>query len=323
MAGEKKLQNALLAKEQIEGFLANLEKLNREGSVAQEQYDLLKQDYDQRLMSATSEVTALKVHISQELEKNQKDLEAYKWELSKLETRYKVGELSLQNYTGCDHKLRLSIDKTESKIAELKRLKEAESSSNIIGHMGVPIVRGMSTVSEAQKKVAASVPQKAKEIKTAIPQGLSFAGFVYPKEEIITPRTKLLELVGGFFLMISVFMKWISTVHIFGISWSFSGSDLSEAITAAGIICGIISIGTAFLAQPKARGILHIGMGAIAIIVFLAVWFSGPSLSELGEWGKLIEGTVKGMMVLREGVYLLIISAIAIIVGGLLDFKKG
>jgi len=124
MAGEaKKLQNALLVKEQIEGFLANLEKLKAEGSVAQEQYDLLKQDYDQRLKSAVSEVTTLKVHISQELEKNQKDSEAYKWELSKLEARYKVGELSLQNYTRVDHKLRRSIDEVESKIAELKRLR--------------------------------------------------------------------------------------------------------------------------------------------------------------------------------------------------------
>ena len=297
----RKLQKAFLIKEETEGFLANLEKLKTEDSVSKEQYESMKGDYDQRLTAATSEITALKVQFSRQLEEAKRDLDANKWELGKLETRFKVGELSLENYQSLDRKTRRKIEKMEGRIAELDRLIKAESFTDIAGYAAIP-------------------SQKAGRI--SVPEGAAFTEFITSGEEITTPRTKVLGLVGGLLLIISVFLKWIALGEFFGMSVSFSGSDLSGGIAAAGMICGLICIGAAFLAQPKARGIVYIGAGTLAIIVFLVTWFSGPSPSELGGLGEAMEEAIKEMIIIREGVYFYIISAIAVIIAGIVDFRR-
>lgn len=62
-------------------------------------------------------------------------------------------------------------------------------------------------------------------------------------------------------------------------------------------------------------------MGAIAVIVLLTTWFEGPSI-EMGESGKALEEAVREMITIREGLYLYGISAIALIAGGVLEFKE-
>ncbi|MBN2461984.1 MAG: hypothetical protein JXB43_00095, partial [Dehalococcoidia bacterium] len=94
----KKLAEAFTAKDEIEGFLINLEQLRADNSITEEQYLATRKEYYRKLGLATSDIAGIKNEFREQLEANQRDIEAYKQELSNLEVRHRVGELSLEGY---------------------------------------------------------------------------------------------------------------------------------------------------------------------------------------------------------------------------------
>ena len=295
----KRLKEALLLKEETKGFLTNLEKLKRKGTVEQEQYDSIKADYQERLKAATSEITEIKVQLSQQLENEKKDRDNHKLELGNLETRFKVGELSLDSYQGQERKIKRKIEKIEEGMAELQRLIKAKSASDVSEYADVPAPK---------KSKAPSTTRSRTRTKTRVSPRITFTEFISSAEEITTPKTKVVGMIGGLLLFISVFLNWKSTGEYFGVSAGISGSEVSGAITAFGIICGLVCIGTALLAQPRARGVLYMLAGALSMLIFLVVWFSSSILA-------LFE-------VVREGVFFYILPVIAIFIAGVVDFRR-
>jgi hypothetical protein len=291
----RKLQEAFLLKEETKGFLANLEKLKKKGTVEQEQYDSIKSDYAQRLKEATTEITEIKVQLSQQLDDEKRERDNHKLELGNLETRFKVGELSLDSYQGQERKIRRKIEKIEDGMAELERLIKAKSSSGISEYADIP----------ARKKGKALSTKRG---RTRASTGVASSGFISSAEEIFTPKTKVVGMIGGLLLFISVFLNWKSTGEYFGVSFGISGSDVSGAITAFGIICGLICIGTALLANSRARGVLYMVASALSILIFVVVWFSSSILSEFE--------------VVREGVFFYILPVVAIFIAGIVDFRR-
>jgi len=68
---------------------------------------------------------------------------------------------------------------------------------------------------------------------------------------------------------------------------------------------------------------LYIGAGAVALITFLVIWLSGPSVPvELSEFGQSLQQELLEMVTIREGLYLYIASAIAIIASGVLSLRR-
>jgi len=311
----KKLQDVFSLKEECETYLANLEELGQEDSVSQELYASMKENYQRRIAQATAEIARIKGGLTGELEDRQRHLEAYELELKRVSLRLKVGELSLDAYLPAERKLRRSLKETESEKEEIRRLLAAESSIEVQDYRGVPI-----------QKIAAPKIEKARpprEAKPEIPQARAFPSFVTSANQIATPRTRLLALIGGVVLIVSIFLKWVSTKAIFGISLAFSGSDLSTVIFVVAIACGIIALVTTFLAQSRHRGILCIAAGAVALIALLVVWLSGPSVPvELSEFGQSLQQELMEIMTIREGLYLYVISAIAVLVSGVLDSRR-
>ena len=300
-----KLQKPFLAKEETERFLANLDKLKSEGTITEEQYNFVKEDYNQRLAAANSEIAQQRVELTSRVGDCQTSLATNKLELERLGLRFKVGELPLERYQRLDRKVRKRISKTEAEIAELERLLKANSSSDI----GVPPTK-LTKVGAGRERFS-------------IPEASSFTTFISSLEEVKSPRTRLLALAGALFLFISVFMPWASA-EAFGFSISVSGLDLSGHLGAAGIICGLLGIAAAFLAESEARGFVHILVGTIPLIVLLIVnLFSSSSLEEFGEYGKLIEGMIKGLVTSREGFVFYIVAAIAVICGGVFERREG
>lgn len=162
--------------------------------------------------------------------------------------------------------------------------------------------------------------------------------FISSLEEVAEPRVKLMGLVGGFLLLISVFLPWESLSYMI-YSISFSGLSLSGVIGATGIIAGLLCILAVFLANTKATGMGHIAMGALALFVMLAVWFSQPTIHYGGlpsgafpegfpkeEWERMIrelEEGLSGIVHLQAGFFLYILSSIIVILGGLLELREG
>jgi len=343
----KRLAQFFTTKEEVDGFLSNMEKLKAEGSVTEEQYTKFKQEYQQRLNTIASEIAQVKSNIKKELETVQRDIETYRWELGKVETKYKVGELSLDKYHSAERDLRARLDELETTAAELTRLIEANSSADI----GVAVKRPAAaaappaitteplscpkcgarlrptasfcnkcgtpvTYQEVPSSGRSATPtKKGKPSKTKTPRPPFFTTAMPSVQNLLTPRTKLVALSGGVLLLISVFLPWIAPSELMGKGLgSASGIGYSAIIGASGIVCGLVALTTTiFLSVPKARGIMQIVMGSVALVALLAIVLTG--VLPLNEYTLTL-------IVIREGLYLYGISALILIIAGPIEMRQ-
>jgi MFS family permease len=136
---------------------------------------------------------------------------------------------------------------------------------------------------------------------------------VAPAEEgLLRPRTKIAALIGGALLLISVFLPWMAASEKVGKELgSASGMRISMIIGAAGIIGGLVAIGSAFFPSAKARSAVQIVMAVLALAALPAIVFMGilPLLSEYA----------RSLFVLKEGLYLYAIAAVLLIIVGSLE----
>jgi len=317
---ERELQEAYSKKEKAESLLSNLEKLKEERAIDETQYESMKSEYTQMLNSADTEIERIKNDISRELESTQKDLDIYNQELNNLEVRFKVGELSGDMYRKSEQRTRGKIERAQAGLSELKRLLESKTSADVGGAVEV---RREGKKAKAVTAAGAGVNIPAVEnITSSIreTEASDFTEFVTTFEEVTTPRTKLIGLIGGVLMIISLFLPWAS-ISLF-VQFNFSAFDLHGGLAAMGLIGGIICVLAAFLERSNARGILHVVMGTLALLVLLIVWLSAPSISGAEELiGEIMEEVMK-MITIREGLYLYIVSSIVVIIGGLFELGE-
>ena len=301
----KRLVELFAAKDEAESLLANLEELKVSGAISERQYTTLRDEYEQRLNAATSEIVQIRSVLKKQLETAKRDLETYKFELGRLEVKHKVGELPLNKYQSSERKLRAAIEQLESTTGELKRLVDAKSSSDI----GAPSAKKAAAGKEIKLPKTKKMP-KAKAAATP-----SLARVVPVEEGFLKPRTKIAALVGGALLLISVFLPWIAASAKLGKELgSQSGISASIIIGAAGIVFGLVAIGSAFFTNHKARGAVQIVMAVLALAVLPAMVLTGviPLLSEYA----------RTLVVIREGPYLYAIAAILLIIAGSLELRR-
>jgi hypothetical protein len=194
----KKLAGAFAVKDEIEGFLANLEQLKADGSITEEQYVATRQEYYKRLGQATSDIARIKNELQEQLEVSQRDIEARGQELGNLEVRHRVGELSLERYQSSEQKLRAEIKKLERRSEELTALIQAGSAADIGAPARKPKVPPAETGVLAKKPVAAAreplPPAKAAPpTKAAAPI----------RSGRLSPG-KLLAIIGGAVVVIAI-----------------------------------------------------------------------------------------------------------------------
>jgi len=134
---ERELQEAYSKREKAERLLSNLENLKKEGAIDEAQYESMKSEYTQMLNSANTEIEQIKSEISKELESTQRDLNIYKQELSNLEVRFKVGELSADAYRKLEQRTRSKLERTQAKVSELKRLLDSKTSADVGGYVEI------------------------------------------------------------------------------------------------------------------------------------------------------------------------------------------
>jgi len=146
MREEKVLQEAYSKKEKYEKLLSNLEKLREEGSVTDEQYESMKSNYIRIINEATSTIEQIKNRIRSDIERGEKTIEVYEQELRNLEARFKVGELSADEYRKSEQRARDKIEKERARILELKRLLESKSSADVGGYIEVVERKGAKAI---------------------------------------------------------------------------------------------------------------------------------------------------------------------------------
>lgn len=127
----KNLKLAYTTLEANQGYLANLEKLKAEGSVPDDQYEAMKDEYSRKIPPAESEIKAIKNRLERELDSAKKELVSVKKDLDTLSTRNKVGEIPLEKFKSMDSKLRRSIEQIENNIIEYDMLLKASCAADI------------------------------------------------------------------------------------------------------------------------------------------------------------------------------------------------
>jgi len=127
----KGLKTAFTTLEANQGYLANLERLKAEGSLPNDQYATMKDEYNRRIPPAESEIKAIKNTIERDLDVAKKELGMVKKELDTLSTRTQVGEIPLEKFKGMDTKLRRKIAQIENDISEYENLLKAKCAADI------------------------------------------------------------------------------------------------------------------------------------------------------------------------------------------------
>src|SRR4030042_1264766 len=132
MADElKNLAKAFFGKEDTEKFLTNLEKLKADGSLTSDMYSGMKAEYEQRLNASVLEIERLKKDFSRQLAAVHQEHETYQQELTRLEVKYKIGELSEDSYSSSRQKIQTTIARLEQLSGELNALVAARSSADL------------------------------------------------------------------------------------------------------------------------------------------------------------------------------------------------
>jgi predicted nucleic acid-binding Zn-ribbon protein len=133
----KGLHAAFTTLEANQSYLKNLEKLKADGSVQNDQYESMKDEYSRKISPAESEIKAIKNRVEREMEAVKKELEVLKKDLDNLSTRNKVGEVPLEKFRSMDAKIRRRIEQIENETAEFENLLKATCAADIWqGHPG-------------------------------------------------------------------------------------------------------------------------------------------------------------------------------------------
>ena len=301
MANEaKRLIAALAAQDQIKGYIANLEKLKEDGSVTEEQYTTTRAEYDQRLAAGSSEVEALKTDLGRQLETTKRDLETYRFELGRVEARYKVGEIPLARFRTEDKKLRAQIGQLEQSEKELAELVSADSAAGLTA----PATKAKSTTPSRSSRP--TTPKMSGAPARTAPSAPSFH---MSAAGIPGSKLRIAALIAAVVLLVSIRMPWLAASEMLGTDLgSEAGVSVSFLAGLGGLILGIGSIVAAFFVSGRTRGVFHLVAGALA----LAALGAAVGLGEL----PLLDAYFRQLVILREGFYAYVATAVALAMRG-------
>lgn len=312
----KKLVAALVKRDQVAGFLSNLEKLGADGSVSEGHYALIRREYEQRVEAASSEIERLKGELKRQLEIARRDIQVYEWELGKVEVRYRAGELTLEKYQNSERKLRRAREKLEQQCEEFARLIAASSSADC-GAAAVEAAT-VSGVSARLSRMSASLREirlpRVKLPRAKRPELPSLSGRAVASRGVLKPRSRLVALIAGSLLIISLLLPWLAPTEALGSGLgSIPGRYISPVILVGGIACGLVVIASSLFLAPGVRGAVHIAMGLTAPGILLAIIVTG--FLPLTDY-------VLTLVVVREGLYLYVAASLVLIITGLVERRQ-
>ncbi len=135
----RKLRVAFSKKEKAARLLANLEELKASSEIDEEQYGVMKQEYEQLAHEGEIELSGLHDEIQRELDATRKELGLYEKERENVELRIKVGELSADQAVRQERRAQGKTRKLEQKIESQEKLLAAESSEDVGGYIDVSV----------------------------------------------------------------------------------------------------------------------------------------------------------------------------------------
>ena len=130
---------AFSKKEKAARLLEKLEELRAAGEVDDEQFGLMKEEYEQLAREGDIELEGLRGELERDIEAARKELALYEKERANVELRIKVGELSAKEAVRQERRAQGKTRKLEVRIEDLEKLLAAESSEDTGGFIDVPV----------------------------------------------------------------------------------------------------------------------------------------------------------------------------------------
>jgi hypothetical protein len=128
---DKELRLAFLNKEKAELFISNLERLFTDKTVNETSYNILKSEYAANLQHAQLKVDQIKQELNKRLALKTRELDIYKQELANLDARFKVGQLSADEFIKLTKNPDKKINYLEDQISQMNSLISSQHSSEI------------------------------------------------------------------------------------------------------------------------------------------------------------------------------------------------
>ena len=305
MASEsQQLYEALFTRDKVRGYLSNLDRLRTEGSVTEEQYAIAKSEYDGQESAASSEIESLKAQLKPRLDGIEQELAGARFQMGSFETRLRVGEITQAKYDAEQRKLGKQIETLQADQVELAGLVEAESA---------PELPPQETTKPAKAKTSPAPASKQRERPPSEP---GERRPLFSAKDLTTSKPRLVALMCAVLLLVSVRMAWVGPSEMMGSgNPPTPGVATSFLVGIAGLLGGVGGIVSAFLSSGKARGIVHICLGVLAVVALGA----GIALGEL----PLHNAYFRELIVLREGFFLYVAMGIALLVLGILEVREG
>lgn len=119
-------------------------------------------------------------------------------------------------------------------------------------------------------------------------------GFMSPAETFFPGITFNFLLMV--FVVISLFLPWFRDLReLWGVAPAFSGPELGPALAKIDFWGKILVISVSFFQARKVRGSVFLGVGALALGIFLAVCLQeqgSSNVNQVLEFGMLLYGLV-------------------------------
>lgn len=297
------LLSALQERDKLLAFASRLDSLKEEGTLSDDEYATGRADYDDRIEASTKRVDALKAALGKELEASEREAEMCRLKLESAEAQHEAGDLSAAAFTAekahWDAQLRRIGERGEALEAALA----AEVATDLAG-LAPP-------VEPKQQKTGARIPARS---KTRVPAPrIDEARPSTPSRK--WPPLRIAALVVAALLFISVRLAWVAAAPTLNASSAADpGVYVSFLAGLAGFLGGLASIGFTFIPRLRVRGALLLATGAICLGALVAA----VVLEEL----PLLNSYFRDLVVLREGFYLYIVAAAALVVLGILQARR-
>jgi hypothetical protein len=288
----RKLQIEYSRKEKLEKLLSNLDSLQKDGQVTAEQYNSIKENYENLRSAAVKALENIKGTLKRDIEKKQNELKDLKQSLENLDVRFKIGEMPEADFQKARDKIQRTIQTRQEEVTNLQNLLNTKSSSDVGGYVEVKIEAPKGLSSAIEEMLPASLSGSS---------GIS-SGFI--------GKPSILSLILGVVIFVSVFLPWVSADLGFGMTETANGMENGWGTLA--LIMAIICVLFSFIAIPKIKGIGLIASGVLIIISVIAYWFSVRG--ELGILQEIVSPSF--------GLFITAVAAIIVLIAGIVYYRR-
>jgi len=252
----RKLQVILSKVQKLETVLANTRDLHDQGELKEDVFQFQIAKYKSLLKQAREDLTAIRESLKRSRERQHGIIQTLRQESDVLEARFKIGEISVNDYRKQDKRLRSKTARAEQRLREINQLMSAESPAQVGGFVDVPLERRL--------------PENALTWLTdMIPSALAWPDFTSVR--FVEPRnwtftlTKVVATCGTGLMLLSILLPWVCVGGFFSTSATCFRLGFWGAVCLlmVGFHCALL-----FVEGIESKPMVQIAIGGIALVAF-------------------------------------------------------